>query len=558
MLQKADLVLKNGKVATVDGRFSYVEAVAVRNGWIIDRGTDGEMEGHIGPNTRVLDVSGRLVLPGGCDAHVHAVHTGYTLSPSFLDFSGPAYDTMDKILEQVRAACDRAGPGEWVFGCGFVDGNIRELAQGGRLMNRYDLDAAAPHTPVVLTDFSLHSMVCNSKALEVAGMAETAPDVPTGVGLIHRDETGKPLGRFVEWGAQSLLCEKCPGLSDQELEDAIRRGQQALNREGITAHADILGPGGAHVFRGTWGLRPIELYEKMARRGQLTARVSVAVFSALGGEASYDAIVRGTEHMTLPQFHDRNWVKADAVKFFVDLGGPTWLRQADRRGEFVTAWSGSEETVVSEIQRTILELHRLGVQIAIHSCGGASMDCCIEGFAQANQLYPGKDLRHYLIHTDDLTLACAEKMAKNGVLASVQPTAANIVFGWNTPVLTDREEICNYQGYLDRGLILTGGSDSTCFSMNWRQGMQFCLTRTTQDGYCARPDLAMRREDAIRMYCSNGAYQEHMEHVRGSIEVNKVADFQILDQDVLTCPANEVGSARVLQTICDGKTVYEA
>ena len=94
--------------------------------------------------------------------------------------------------------------------------------------------------------------------------------------------------------------------------------------------------------------------------------------------------------------------------------------------------------------------------------------------------------------------------------------------------------------------------------MNWREGMQFCMTRTTFDGYCARPDLVMKREDAIRMYTINGAYQEHMEHVRGSIEVNKVADFQILDKDVMTCPVNEIGQAKVVMTICGGKVVYEA
>ena len=182
----------------------------------------------------------------------------------------------------------------------------------------------------------------------------------------------------------------------------------------------------------------------------------------------------------------------------------------------------------------------------------------MEGFARANRLYPGKDLRHFLIHCDDTTKELAAKMVKNGVLAAIQPTAANIVFGWNTPVLTDKEEIFDYQAYTDMGAILTGGSDSTCFSMNWRQGMQFCLTRTTADGYCARPDLAMNREDAVRLYTINGAYQEHMEHVRGSIEVNKVADFQILDKDIMTCPATEIGSANVVMTICNGKVVYEA
>ncbi|MEG2119930.1 MAG: amidohydrolase family protein, partial [Pseudoflavonifractor sp.] len=146
---KADLVIQNGKIATVDKNFTYVEAVAVRDGFIIDRGTTAEMEALIGPHTKVIDAHGKLVLPGANDSHMHAVHTGYTLAPGFLDFSGPSYDCMDKILSKVKAACDKAGPGEWVFGCGFVDGNIKELAAKNRIMNRYDLDPISPHTPVV-------------------------------------------------------------------------------------------------------------------------------------------------------------------------------------------------------------------------------------------------------------------------------------------------------------------------------------------------------------------------------------------------------------------------
>ena len=439
------------------------------------------------------------------------------------------------------------------------NGKIAELAAQGRPLLRQDLDAVSAEVPIVLTDFSLHNMTANSKALEIAGIDRNYPDIPHSVGTIERTPDGALTGRFIEWGAQNLIMSKCPILTDAELEDCIKRVQRALNENGITSHADILGEGGDYLFRGTWGSRVIELYEKLAQKGELTARVSVNIFSAIAGAANYDAIIRGTDRIKLPRFQDRNWVKADAVKFFVDLGGPTWQRPGIRpEGSFASSWDGTEEEQIPEIRRTIIELHRMGWQICIHSCGGGSMDTCIEAIAQANRLYPGKDPRHFLIHCDDTTKACAAKMIKHGIGAAVQPTAANVVFGWNTPVLTDGESIFDWQAYLDMGANITGGSDSTCFSMNWRQGMQFCLTRTTHDGYCARPDLVMKREDAIRMYTINGAYQEHMEHLRGSIKVYKVADFQILDRDVMTCPPGEIGSAKVLTTICGGKVVYQA
>jgi predicted amidohydrolase YtcJ len=558
-MNNADLVIKNGKIATVDKNFSFVESVAVRDGFIIDRGTNEEMEAYTGPGTRVINAGGNMVLPGGSDAHIHAAHTGFTMTPNFMDFNSPSYTSMKNIRDKIAAACAKAGPGEWVFGCGFVDNNIKELAAEKRIMNRWDIDPVAPDVPVVLTDFSLHSMVCNSKALEIAGIDKSFPAIPASMGFILRNDEGEPIGRFIEWGAQNQLLKHCPILNDKELETCIRLVQGALNKEGITSHNDILGSGGEFLFRGTWGSRVIDIYEKMARRGELTARVDITVFSCIMGEACYDAIIRGTDHLRLPEFHNRDWVKADAVKFFVDLGGPTWQRKEYRPpNSFITSWNGTEEEQIKEITRTIIELHRMGWQVGIHSCGGGSMDCCIDAFAEAAHLYPGKDLRHFLIHADDMTEASAAKMAKYGILAAPQPTAANIVFGWNLPVLTDKDQIFNYQAYADLGLVQCGSSDSTCFSMNWREGMQFCCTRTTKAGVSARTDLSMKREDAIRMYTINGAYMAHMDRRRGSIEVNKLGDFQILDKDILTCPADEIGLARVVTTICGGKIVYEA
>ncbi len=554
----ADLVIINGKVATVDKNFSYVEAVATREGFIIDTGTTEEIKAYIGENTKVIDAGGKLVLPGANDAHCHAAHTGFTMMPGFLDFNGPQWTKLSDVQAKIREAAEAAKPGEWIFGCGLVYDQIDVLREEGRVLVKQDLDAATTDVPIIVTDFSLHCMIANSKALEMASIDDSYPEIPPSLGFIERDEEGHLNGRFVEWGAENILCEKLPILTDEEFEDCIRRVQHAFNEQGITSHEDILGEGGEFLFRGTWGTRVMDIYEKMAEKGELTARVSINVFSPIRGEETYSSVIRGTDRIKLPDFQDRNWVKADAVKFFIDLGGPTWCRKGDRKSEPVVSWNGTEEEYADEIRRTIIELHRLGWQICVHACGGGSIDCCIDAIQEAQQLYPGKNLRHFLIHVDDMTEECAKKMVKNDIVASIQPTAANIVFGWNVPTMSAGEEICNFQTFADMGLVQAGGSDTTCFSINWRQGMQFCLTRTTADGFCARPDLVMNREDAVRLYTINGAYQEHMEHLRGSIEINKVADFQILDTDIMTCPVEEVGASKVVTTICGGKVVYEA
>ena len=127
----ADLVILNGTICTVDRLFSYCQAVAVRQGTIIDRGTTDQMKAYIGKDTKVIDAQGKLVLPGSNDSHMHACHTGFTMSPSFLDLNGPHYDSLKIIQDKVALAVSKAGPGEWVFGCGFVDSNIKELAAEG-------------------------------------------------------------------------------------------------------------------------------------------------------------------------------------------------------------------------------------------------------------------------------------------------------------------------------------------------------------------------------------------------------------------------------------------
>lgn len=555
---KADMVIVDGKVATVDRSFSYVEAVATRGGFIIDTGTNEEIQAYVDEHTKVIDAGGKLVLPAANDAHCHAAHTGFTMMPGFLDFNGPQWTKLADIQAKIREAAANAKAGEWIFGCGLVYDQVDVLHKEGRVLVKRDLDAATTEVPVIVTDFSLHCMIANSKALELAGIDDSYPDIPPSLGFIERDEEGHLNGRFMEWGAENILCEKLPILSDEQFEQCIKLVQRAFNEQGITSHEDILGEGGEYLFRGTWGSRVIDIYEAMAERGELTARVSVNVFPCIKGEETYSSIQRGVDRIKLPEFKNRNWVKADAIKFFVDLGGPTWQRPGVRQAEPVVSWKGSEAEYAEEIRRTIIELHRKGWQVCVHSCGGGSNDCCAEAMIEANKLYPGKDLRHFLIHVDDMTVDLARRCAKNGILASPQPVAGDIIFEGNTKTLTDRDKCMAWQSYANEGLILTGGSDTTCFPINWRQGMQFAVTRTTSTGFTAHPELAMNREDAIRMYTINGAYQEHMEHLRGSIEINKVADFQIIDTDLMTCPAEQIGASKVVMTVCDGKVVYEA
>lgn len=312
----ADLVLQNGKVATVDKDFRFCEAVAVKDGWIIDLGTTEEMAEHVGPGTRVIDLEGRVMLPAANDAHLHATLTGLRMGEGALDVG--ATQSLAELKGVVAGAAKAAKPGQWIWGSGFMEFLYPELqAQGMRGVNRWDLDEAAPDVPVMLNDFGLHTLVVNSKALELAGITKDHPDLKPEEGVMERDPaTGEPNGRFFEWSSHHLVGNHCPPVSDEEIEASILRVQRALNAQGAASHADIVGRGVERIFLGVSRERCMEIYERMAREGRLTARVSLHINHCVDGVESYDSILRALDEMKLPEFRDPNWVQARTVKIF--------------------------------------------------------------------------------------------------------------------------------------------------------------------------------------------------------------------------------------------------
>ncbi|GHT79282.1 hypothetical protein FACS1894130_07540 [Spirochaetia bacterium] len=555
----ADLVLKNGKVASLDKKNTFREAVAVKDGWIIDVGSNDAVSARIGPATRVIDLGGKVLLPAANDAHLHATLTGLMLDPGFLNVGTQDIKSVKDLQKKVAAAVGGKKPGEWIYGSGFLEFLLEECVAEGRGLNRWDLDPVSPDNPVMLTDFGLHTLVVNSKALDLAGIGKNFKSLPPEEGILERDpKTGEPNGRLFEWSAHHLIGNHCPVVSEAELETLILRVQKALNEQGATSHNDIVGRGLERIFFGVGREKVIHVYEKLRREGRLTARVSMAINPCVEGIEDYKNTLRGIDEMSLPDFKDKNWVKADAIKLFGDQG--IWLRPREDRpdgmGRSVFPGQTNDEQV-EELRRTIVELHRRGWQVCIHAIGGKTIDTAVDAFAEAQELYPREAPRHYIIHADDMTMENAEKMSRYNIGASPQPIAANIVAGMNAPRLTAGEELFNWQAYIDAGVSVAGGSDSPCFSFNWREGVQFAVTRTTMTGQQIRPDLAMKLEDAIRMYTVFGARQEHMEHVRGTIEINKVADFQVLGRDIFTCPLNEISKIPVVMTICAGKVVFE-
>ena len=553
----ADLVLFNGKIATVDDRFTIVEAVAVKDGRITDADTDEKVKTKIGPETKVIDLEGKVALPGACDAHMHAGSTGLVLRPETLDFK--AVRSLGEMREMLEDAVKAIDPGDWIFGSGIQEYTVPELTDESRGLTRYDLDTVTPENPVAVMDADHHTLIVNSRALDIAGFDVDSRELLPEEGLIGRGADGGLNGRFEEYGAINMMARHIPVLTDSELEDCIMRMQNLLNSQGITSHTDILGAGGKYIMRGSWSDRMIHAYEKLRREGKLTARVCVNYFAAEDGIHTYDSIMRGLGNTEQFEFGDEKWVQIQGVKLFGDKM-TIWDEEGIGRSMFP---GSTEPEQITEIERTVSALHKMGYQILTHAIGGKMVDVIVDAYVKAQEEHPREDPRHIIIHGDGIGEDNMHDMKKHGIGVSCQPISFPVLAMLHIDAMGD--EAFNWQLLSDRGIVVAGGSDysSTGWTeickcpVSWLEGLQHAVVRDTVSGDVMRGELGMTLVDGIRMYTINAAWQDRSDSWRGSLEPGKVADIQVLGEDIFCVPKEKIGDIPVVMTIIDGKIVYE-
>lgn len=562
----ADMVIINGKVVTVDKYFSFKKAIAVKDGWIINVGENADIKPYIGPDTQVVDLKGKMILPGAHDAHMHGIWYGVSKPPIALDLSYPNIESIADIKEKVAKKAKELPRGTWIKGVGFTVGHLLECKNNpGSVPRKIDFDDVTPDHPIALYDFSLHTLVVNSKALEICGVDRHTPD-PSG-GEIERDGNGNPTGVFREFEAQGIIMKHFPRLTDEELKLAIKYTQKELNKNGITSYNDsALGPGGDLTFGGALGQRAILVYGDMAKKGEMTARVSIGLLMGDYGALNYEDVVNGFNEIVLPEIIDENWMNIPMLKIFADgipMGYTGWLWEdyANRPGfKGRSCLPGeTDEAQEEELHKIILYAHQKGYQAGIHATGDRSLDVSLAGFIKAIETYPGPSKRHYVIHGDMITNKWARKAVPYDIGLSLEPEVGTLIYEATMPYIGKRaSRIYGVKELLDCGLWVAGGSDCPVTYPNWRKGLEAAVTRrsaTTGKKHC--PELAVSVAEGIKMFTYNGAYQERFEKVRGSIEINKVADFQVLEEDLFMVEPEAIGDVDVVMTICGGKVVYE-
>ena len=538
---KADLVLLNGKVVTVDPDFSIAEAVAVKDGRIIAVGSTAEIAETAGEGTEVIELEGRMVLPGLIDSHLHMLGTSLTIS--MIDCRTPPMKSIADIIAAVRERAEKAEPGVWIQGRGWDQAKLSEH----RNPTRWDLDEAAPDNPVYLTRTCGHIVVVNSKALEIAGITRHSPQ-PVG-GTIVNDEAGEPTGLLQERPAFWLVLKHVPPPNLDRKVEAIKLASKAFSEVGLTG---VIEPGIV--------AEDMRAYQLALKDGGLTVRVNMMLMDVEGGEPVEESLRRIREFPMTTGFGDE-MLGFLGLKLLIDggIGGRTALLREPYEGEPDNY--GILTTPEEKLKRLLDAGNVQGMTVGVHCAGGRAMDIVLRAFEETDRKRPIKGKRFTLIHAYQPSEENFEQCRRLGVVVASQPSFLYYLGdSFYENIGPERsKEVKPHRAWIDHGIVVGAGTDSPVTPYNPFVSLWAAVARRTElEGTQMGTEQRVTREEAIRMYTINGAYLSFEEYVKGSIEPGKLADLIVIDRDILTCPEDEIKETRVLRTILGGKTVYKA
>jgi len=546
----ADLVFLGGTVYTVDAARRWARAVAVRGGRIVAVGEEADVRPLTGPRTEVIQLGGRMLLPGFQDAHVHPPAGGLELLQCAL---ADAYSLEDYSRIIASYAADHPDV-EWILGGGWS----MDVFPGGT-PRKEALDEIVPDRPVFLPNRDGHSAWVNSRALELAGVTRNMPD--PGDGRIERDPDGSPAGTLHD-GAMQLVERLIPPTTQEQWEEGLRVAQRYLHSLGITAWQDAI-VGGSYPA--------LEAYLALADRGELTARVVGALWwDRHRGEDQVDELLAARARASVGRF------RAPTVKVMQDGVIETFTagvlepylgsdgRPTDNRGlSFIEP---------ELLRRIVTRLDAEGFQVHFHAIGERAVRESLDAVEAARLANGMNDLRHHIahvqvIHPDDLP-----RFRALGVTATIQPLWAmneGQMVNLTLPVLGPERSRWQYPfaSLLRSGAVLAGGSDWSVSSPNPLWEIHVAVNRTSFPGYAYGGDDRAEREPflpeeridlaaAIAAFTIGAAYVNHLDDRTGSIEVGKDADLVVLDRNPFDEPPHEIWRARVLLTLVAGQRVF--
>jgi predicted amidohydrolase YtcJ len=540
-VKAADLVLINGNIVTMDKNNPRAEALAVKGDTIVAVGSNKKIGTYIDKKeTEIIDLQGKLALPGFNDSHVHFVYGGHALMSISLD----GVTSFGEIQRRVKEKVKYKNEGEWISGRGWD----QEILPGKKWPTKELIDEVAPNNPVTLSRICGHSTLVNSYVLRISGITKDTPN-PSGGVIVKDPGTGEPTGILLEKATRLI---KRPRLSDKESHEMDKKAAKLAVKEaarfGVTSVHDLDGK--------------IGVFKELLDEGELTVRVyaGVALISSPEKLQEYKEWKR--------ELVDNNhMLKFGVIKGFIDgsLGSSTALLAVPYKNNPST--SGLLLMTQEELNEIISLYDEENFQIAIHAIGDKGCNIVLNAFEESIKRNGARDSRHRIEHATGIIPEDIPRFNTLGVIGSVQP-----VFGpsYGQTIQSFFEDRLGVRGakftniwktLLQANALLAFGTDWPVESLNPMEGIYSAVTRksiTDKTGNAWLQDESLSVKEAIECYTLGSAYASFEEEIKGSLQQDKLADIVVLSKDIFTIPEEEILNTEVVYTLLGGKIIYSS
>lgn len=545
VVEPATLVLRNGKIVTVDDAKPEAQAMAIKGDRITALGSNDDIQRYVGPETKVIDLAGQTAIPGLIESHGHFMRLGQT--KTMLDLM----DVKDwsEIVSMVEAAAKQATPGEWILGNGWHQEKWASVPKPNveGFPFHDELSKVSPDNPVILSHASGHASFVNARAMAAAGLTSKTPD-PAG-GEILKDATGRPIGLLRETASalvnRALEDWRAKKTPEERLADARRQIELAVKaslENGVTSFHDA----GANFAT-------VDVYKQAAADGLLGIRLWVMIRDSNDNLraklAQYKAVGLNENHLTIAA------IKVTADGALGSRGALMLEPYADSPSS-----SGLATVPLESIAETAKIAIDNGVQLCVHCIGDRANREVLNVYERTfKQNAAQKDLRWRIEHAQHLDAADIPRFGQLGVIAAMQGIHATS----DAPYVPARlgparaeEGAYVWQKLMKTGAIIANGTDVPVERIDPMANFHATITRKTKDGSVFYGDQKMTRAEALKSYTWNGAYAAKEESLKGSLAAGKLADITVLSKDIMTVPEDEIPSTMVVYTIVGGKVVY--
>jgi predicted amidohydrolase YtcJ len=549
-VEPADLVFINGNIYTVNEKQAHAEAVAVKGDRIVFVGSNAAAKNFQGAHTRVVDLHGATMVPGMTDAHYHFIGVG--LREMNLNLEG--ITNLEDFLAKVKARVDKAKPGEWVTGRGWIETFWKPPV----FPTRWDLDKISPNNPVILGRADGHGAVANSAALKIGGVTKDTKD-PFGGQILRDKQTGEPTGMLLD-NAQSFVRNHVPDTTEADIEQAIILSNKRSIELGLTQIQD---PGGS--------FGDVDLYKKLYGEGKLKLRIYKAVYGP-GKEA--DRLLR--DGPIIEAYGDRLNVRAIKVVSDGALGsrGAALLAPYSDMPEVkgpdgrMQRNAGFLRVKDEELMPMLTAALQKGIQVETHAIGDYANRFILDEYEKALNAVPKSqrkiaEPRWRDEHSQIVNPADIPRFAKLGIIPSMQASHAigDLHFAPSRLGMDRLQGAYAWNSFIKSGVIVPGGSDAPVERGEPMIEFYAAVARKDIRGYSGEgwhPEEKVTRDQALKMLTVWPAYAAFEENLRGSIEVGKLADLTVLSADIMTIPELEILKTHCAMTVIGGEIVYEA